>query len=272
MNMKPTTPIRPTAGLHSPAPALAVPQDEPKDAPTGEPQDGPEDVPLQWVSALADGEVRARVDELQLAIHSASADSDAIARWRDYHLIGEALRSPRRVALTSSPDDAFLLRLRAGMAAETQADQAQADQAPMRGAVVGGAAAVAAVARKAQPAANDAVFRWKLVAGFASVAAIGALAWSFLGTALPSGPQLATAPAPTQPATVLASNAPAAVATSAAPSATPAVVATATAAGPMLRDPQLDAFLQAHREAGGPSALHMPAGFLRNATFEGPAR
>lgn len=263
MNMKPTTPIRPTVGLHGPDPALAVPQDEPKDAPTVEPQD----VPLQWVSVLADGEVRARVDELHLAIHSASADSDAIARWRDYHLIGEALRSPRSVALASSPDDAFLARLRAGMAAE-----AQAHQTAMRGAVVGGAAAVATVATQAQPAANDAVFRWKLVAGFASVAAIGALAWSFLGTALPSGPQLATAPAPTQPATVLASNAPAAAATSAAPSATPAVVATATAAGAMLRDPQLDAFLQAHREAGGPSALHMPAGFLRNATFEGPAR
>jgi sigma-E factor negative regulatory protein RseA len=44
------------------------------------------------------------------------------------------------------------------------------------------------------------------------------------------------------------------------------------AAGVILRDPQLDAFLQAHRDAGGPSALQMPAGFLRNATFEGPAR
>jgi sigma-E factor negative regulatory protein RseA len=36
----------------------------------------------------------------------------------------------------------------------------------------------------------------------------------------------------------------------------------------MLRDPQLDAFLAAHRQFGGASALQTPAGFLRNANFE----
>jgi sigma-E factor negative regulatory protein RseA len=30
--------------------------------------------------------------------------------------------------------------------------------------------------------------------------------------------------------------------------------------------------MAAHRQFGGASALQMPAGFLRNATFEGPAR
>jgi sigma-E factor negative regulatory protein RseA len=40
----------------------------------------------------------------------------------------------------------------------------------------------------------------------------------------------------------------------------------------MMRDPQLDALLAAHRQLGGTSALQMPAGFLRNATFEGVAR
>ena len=38
----------------------------------------------------------------------------------------------------------------------------------------------------------------------------------------------------------------------------------------MLRDPRLDALLEAHQQAGG--ASQMPSGFLRNATFEGPAR
>jgi sigma-E factor negative regulatory protein RseA len=37
----------------------------------------------------------------------------------------------------------------------------------------------------------------------------------------------------------------------------------------MLRDPQLDALLAAHRQFGGASALQMPTGFLRNATFDG---
>jgi sigma-E factor negative regulatory protein RseA len=36
----------------------------------------------------------------------------------------------------------------------------------------------------------------------------------------------------------------------------------------MIRNPQLDALLAAHRQLGGVSALQMPAGFLRNTTFE----
>jgi sigma-E factor negative regulatory protein RseA len=40
----------------------------------------------------------------------------------------------------------------------------------------------------------------------------------------------------------------------------------------MIRDPQLDALLEAHQQLGGYSALQRPAGFLRNATFERPAR
>ena len=43
-------------------------------------------------------------------------------------------------------------------------------------------------------------------------------------------------------------------------------------AGVMIRDPRLDELLAAHRQFGGASALQMPAGFVRNATFEGPAR
>ncbi len=262
MNMKPTTPIHPAAGLHRPTPATAF----------ARPQDEHQDEPLQWVSAMADGELQGQVDELQMAIQSARADSAAVARWRDYHLIGEALRSPRSFSLAGSPDEAFLARLRVGMAAEAQADVAAAG----RGVAMADVPRVVVSPAGSRTAANDAVFRWQLAAGFASVAAIGALAWSFLGTSPPSGPQLATAPVATQQsATVLVSNAPAASAaavSAATTAATPAVVASASPAGPMLRDPQLDAFLQAHREAGGPSALHMPAGFLRNATFEGPAR
>jgi sigma-E factor negative regulatory protein RseA len=40
----------------------------------------------------------------------------------------------------------------------------------------------------------------------------------------------------------------------------------------MIRDARLDELLAAHRQSGGASALQMPSGFLRNATFEGPAR
>ena len=42
--------------------------------------------------------------------------------------------------------------------------------------------------------------------------------------------------------------------------------------GVMIRDARLDEFLAAHRQLGGATALQTPAGFLRNATFEGPIR
>ena len=102
------------------------------------------------------------------------------------------------------------------------------------------------VLRKPQaPAAND--WAWKLAAGVASVAAVAAVGWNLWGGAAPSGqPQLAAVPA-----------------------AASVVEASAT---PMLRDPNLDKLMAAHRQFGGATALGTSSGFLRNATFEGPAR
>ncbi len=40
----------------------------------------------------------------------------------------------------------------------------------------------------------------------------------------------------------------------------------------MIRDPQLDALLAAHRQFGGATALQTPSGFLRNATFNEGSR
>ena len=94
-------------------------------------------------------------------------------------------------------------------------------------------------------AAND--WRWKLVAGVASVAAVGAISWNMVGGPVsPSAqPQLAAAPAS---------------------------VAAAVRPASMIRDAQLDRLLAAHRQLGGATALQTSSGFLRNATFEGPAR
>ena len=105
------------------------------------------------------------------------------------------------------------------------------------------------------PAANDSLFRWKMVAGFASLAAVAAIGWnsfSVLQSEAPQGAQLAvvTQPSAGTEQTELAQ-------------AGPAV---------MIRDPRLDELLAAHKQYGGASALQMPAGFLRNATFETPQR
>lgn len=106
-------------------------------------------------------------------------------------------------------------------------------------------AQVATVAPRRE-AANDGAFRWKIVAGVASVAAVSAIAWTLSGTAQKiDGTQLAATPS--------------------------GVVLTSTQQGPMMRDPRLDELLAAHRQLGG-AALVAPAGYLRNATFDTPAR
>lgn len=97
-------------------------------------------------------------------------------------------------------------------------------------------------------AANDAVWGWKLAAGFASFAAVAAIGWNVLGTWNPPAPVIVRAVE------------------------APAAGSGAPDAQAMIRDPRLDELLAAHRQAGGMTALQMPAGFLRNATYEAPAR
>ncbi len=98
------------------------------------------------------------------------------------------------------------------------------------------------------PSANDRVWRWKLVAGLSTLTAAAVLGWQLVGDRSGSAatPQLALQ----QPVQAVA-DADAAV---------------------MIRDPRLDQWLAAHQQLGGSSALQVPAGFLRNATFERPAR
>jgi sigma-E factor negative regulatory protein RseA len=164
-----------------------------------------------------------------------SALSDAAARraWATYHLIGDVLRSGE-LAVAREPV-AFAERLR-----ERLRDELPAAVAPSTHEMP-----VVAAPRRA--AANDTSFRWKLAAGFASVAAVSAIAWS-----------LAAGTAGRPEAGQLAKGGNGAVLTS--------------AGGVMIRDPQLDELLAAHRQLRGPSALQMSAGFVRNATFESGGR
>ena len=102
-------------------------------------------------------------------------------------------------------------------------------------------------------AANDAVFRWKWGAGVATLAAVVSVAWQV--TVAPAGgaagPQLAQAPVQVVPA---------------------ASVPVWTEHGLVLRDPQLEALLSAQRKLDGTSALQVPAGFVRSATYDKPQR
>ena len=163
-------------------------------------------------------------------------DAGARAAWRSYHLVGEVLRSGTSAARVN--DSAFAGKLAARLAGE---------QIVIKNVAVDADSARAG----GQGSANAPSFRWKLVAGLASFAAVAAVSWN-LSSPLrgPDGAQMAAAPA------------------------APAHVARAEPVEPqvMIRDPHLDALMAAHKQFGGTSALQMPAGFLRNATFEGPSR
>lgn len=191
----------------------------------------------EQLSALMDGEL----DDVSLAEALSFATDKGQATWELYHLVGDVLRSPELAAPATSP---LLGRLREQIAQERRFPV----QKPEEAAVVMHSAAV----NTERPAANSSVFRWKMVAGFASLAAVAAIGWNSLSTLQGQGKQLAAAPVP-QPTEVLA-------------------VSEGAGQPVMLRDPRLDELLQAHKQFGSTSALQMPAGFLRNATFEEPSR
>lgn len=188
----------------------------------------------ELISALADGQLAG--DAFARGVELAAADPQARQAWHTYHLIGDVLRSGEHAAGALPAE--FLGRLQMRLQNEqvpSPASSGMAMPGPSREPV--------------QAAANDASFRWKVLAGFASVAAVAAIAWTAVGglMAKPEQAQMANSPGGT---TVLAE----------------------TQRGVMIRDARLDEFLAAHRQLGGASALQMPAGFLRNATFEGPIR
>ena len=187
----------------------------------------------EMISALADGHLQG--EAFARGVEAAAGDSTARDAWHTYHLIGDVLRSGEYVSGTAPL--AFLSRLQVRLQEEQRVAQASPPSP-------------AAVPRGLQgaPAANDTSFRWKVVAGFASLAAVAAVGWTVVGS--PAGKTEQGQMAAVPPGTVLAD----------------------TQRGVMIRDARLDEFMAAHRQLGGASALQMPAGFLRNATFEGPIR
>ena len=199
----------------------------------------------ELVSALADGQLRGR--EFARAVESACAGSEARATWHAYHVMGDVLRA--RELSACAGDAAFVARFQARLLLEPAMSLPISEVNPKTTEIIANN-----VYRTLENVENDSNVevaaggrqRWKLFAGVASMAAVGTIGWSIMGglggtTVTPqSTPQLAQTPLQ-QPEV-------------------------------MIRDPRLDALLAAHKQFGGTSALQMPAGFLRNATFESPNR
>jgi sigma-E factor negative regulatory protein RseA len=182
----------------------------------------------EQLSSLADG-CTDGIDWRQML--DAYAESvDMRQSWSAYHTMGDALRQPSQPPVAADPEfvSAVMARVRA-------------EQPPQM------AVAVPSVPNLHAAAANDGLFRWKMVAGLASVVAVVAVAWQMVAQPqAPAGPQWA--------------------------GSSPALAGLQQVSGPdgqvMLRDAQLDELMAAHRQWGGMSALQVPAGFLRNATYE----
>lgn len=197
------------------------------------------------LSALVDGGLED--GDCAQTLNILLSQPQAMQTWHAYHVVGDVLRSGE---LAPSADDfAFWKKLECQLAQQPQrphvVEEGPGPHARDRrmGVVFQGAA----------EGANAPVFRWKLVAGLACTALVGVVGLNLWGQMAQSGAaQLAVAPVPSV--------------------AVPQVVVADTSVGVMLRDPELDALMAAHQQLGGHSALQVPAGFLRNATYEGPAR
>ncbi len=198
----------------------------------------------EMVSALADGELHG--DAFAHAVDALATDAGARESWHAYHLVGDVLRSAELASPSNGAD--FVARFRARMQQEHVAVESMPGSLPVHDEMQDAASRVAA----ARTPANAPGFGWPLLAGVASLTAVAAIAWNVLGGAgstRPAGAELAQA-APQQPQQTRVERSPPV----------------------MIRDARLDELLAAHRQAGGASALQMPAGFLRNATFESPGR
>jgi len=195
----------------------------------------------ELISALADGQLREKA--FVRTVEWLADDEEARLTWHAYHVVGDVLRSGD--AMVSDRDSAFVTRLKQSLRQEApRASSVNATDLIALNAITTGAGGIKLPDTKA---ANDSRFRWKLLAGLASLAAVSVIGWHTVGAwgDQRGAPQLAQVSVQTFA------------------EGEPQV---------MIRDPQLDALLAAHKQFGGTSALQMPAGFLRNATFEGAAR
>ena len=203
-------------------------------------------------SALVDGQLPAAT--AATALDWVCRTTEGRRHWQACHLIGEVLRSGQ--ASAPARDAEFLQGLQARL---------QREPLPAAASIASYSIAESPISMgvsehiESKPeAANEALFRWRLIAGVTALGLVAVLGWHVSDDA---GARLAGLRPAAQPVLAL--------------TAEPAAAVERGGALPpprMLRDPQLDALLAAHKQASGTSALQMPSGFLRNATFDGTER
>ena len=219
-----------------------------------------EEALLEQLSALADGEM----DMAGAAAACALWRDDVRVRasWHAYHLIGDVLRS-EDLAIAPSRDAAFLAAVRDRLSREAVvlAPSPAVEPASGSGRVLHSKDRAVASGRRWPWVVSTAV-----AAGFVGV--IGTLTVSRQAGPEPAqAPTLASVGAPTQVAATRADAGSAAVVSV----PTPARVL-ALDEGGVVRDPTLDAYLVAHKQFAGSTALGVPSAFLRSATVRSSGR
>lgn len=218
----------------------------------------------EQVSALVDGQLKG--DEFVEVLAALESSNAARAQWDTYHVLGDVLRSNQLSACAHDADFVQRLRLRLS---ENPTEFVAVDAVPIN--------AGTQAHLKSESANNSS---WRRLAGFSAVLLLGVLAWQGLHWANLSdptaAPQLAqqnvSIPAQVAPAVTLTPPDAQVAGQALIQADGSSAMALAPDAQLMIRDPQLDALLAAHRQFGGTSALQMPAGVLRNATFSEGAR
>ncbi|TAH13337.1 MAG: hypothetical protein EAZ11_02950 [Curvibacter sp.] len=161
------------------------------------------------------------------------AQQDSFANdWHLYHVAGDVMRSSRLAPQRAELD--FLARLELRLVQETVELPRILQPPPLS---------------TGEPARTSANGPWRWAVGVTFTVLVGVVSVGMWRSNVSvSSPQLASATAPN------------------------AVTASLPVPSVMLRDPELDALMAAHQQLGGHSAWQMPSGFLRNATYERPAR
>jgi sigma-E factor negative regulatory protein RseA len=209
------------------------------------PVDDPNERTWQRLSALCDGEADAA--EAQDSFERWRDEPALRERWHTYQWIGDVMRS-EDLASDAGHDQDFLIALRARLATEPVV------LAPAPAVVPAAAAAPAPVAALA---AGGRRLRWGTpVAMAAGVVVTGALVMMNYGGSRASGDSMA-------PTLVVDT-------TSAPPQALAAVAASAPVPpGDLVRDPELDRYLNAHRQLAGNAYLAVPGGVRQVAVTTG---
>lgn len=196
----------------------------------------------RWLqlSALCDGEADAA--EAQASFEGWRDDAALRARWHSYQWIGDVMRSDD-LASEAEHDQSFLLALRERLAKEPVV------LAPAR---VEPSVPVAQPAGLQVAAAGGRRQRWAAPMAMAA----GVMVTGALVVMSSSGPQ----PTVSTGSTLTALQAPTTTAAPALAAASADIGASAVQVGEMLRNPELDRYLNAHRQFAQSSTLSVPGG------------